>query len=268
MAGASLGSFGYAIGGQSAASGGAGMNDVDEYDPTADVWAARANLPNPPRSFLGAAGDGSKIYAFAGFNFVGGVNGYLDVPDVDEYDPGGDSWSLKADMPTPSRRAPAYAEVGGKIYSWGGTDGDGTQFGVVRLRDNDEYDPAGDSWAARTDLPIPARDKIMGGASVGGKGYVVGGASSELSGQHTGMDDCDEYNPATDSWTSKADSGLNRAMLAVTQSSDGLVHAFGGSHLTTFWSQSHQCYDPSTDSWLSKVVLPSPERTLAAAFSA
>src|SRR5690606_13055244 len=110
---------------------------------------------------------------------------------------------------------------------------------------------AGNSWASRTETPTPARYKIQGGASVGGKGYLVGGAQSELSGQQTGIDDCDEFDPSVDTWTSKTDSGLNRALNAVTQTKDGLVHAFAGSHQTTFVSQSHQCYDPATDSWLA-----------------
>ncbi len=242
------------------------MDNNDEYNPTVDAWATRADLPAPTRNFMAAVGASSSVFAFGGFHQAGGPNGYLDYVQNDGYSPGSNSWSSKADMPAPSRRSGASAAVLGKIFSWGGYDGNTTQFGGSAIRDNDEYDPSSNSWASRTDLPTPARYKIQGGASVGGKGYVVGGAQSEISGQHNGLDDCDEFDPSANAWTSKTGSGLNRAMLAVTQTSDGLVHAFGGSHQTTFFSSSHQCYNPTTDAWLSKVNLPAPPRTDSAAF--
>lgn len=261
---ASLAGVGYCVGGQARTGE---LRDTDAYTRATDAWQSRADLPTPSRIFIAAVGAAGKVFAFGGFHQAGGPNGYLDYTQHDAFDPGSNTWSAKTDLPNPSRRSGASADVGGNVYAWAGFDGNTTQFGGAAIRDNDEYNPPGNSWAARQDLPLPARYKIQGGGSSNGKGYCVGGAQSELSGQHNGLDDIDEYNPATDTWTSRTGSGLRRAMNAVTSSADGNVHSFGGSHQTTFWSTSHLCYHPATDSWLPKASLPNPPRTDAGAFS-
>lgn len=262
--GAVLNGLGYAIAGQSHTGERA---DNDEYDPTADAWTARTDLTAPTRLFISAVGASNSVYAFGGFHQAGGPNGYLDYVQNDGYSPASDSWSSKADMPAPSRRAGSSAAVTEKVYSWGGLDGDTTQLGGAPIRDNDEYDPSGDSWASKTDLPTPVRWGIRGGASVAGKGYVIGGATGYSSFPETGLlDDCDEYNPAGDAWTSKTGGGLSHYFHAVAQTRDGRVHAFGGTHFGTFYSSTHQSYDPSVDSWISVPGVPAPGRTDAAAF--
>lgn len=254
---------GYAVAGTSSAGE---RSDNDEYTPAGDAWASRANLPAPRTIFVSAVAASGMVYCFGGFHQAGGPNGYLDYTQNDGYDPGSDAWLSKSDMPIPSRRSGSSAAVAGKVYSWCGFDGDTTQFGGTKIRDNDEYDPGGDAWASRTDAPLPARYKIQGGGSSGGKGHLIGGAQSELSGQHNALDDHDEYDPGGDAWASKNNSGLRRAMLAVTQTGSNLLHAFGGSHQTTFFSSSHQCNDRTTDTWTSRASLPAPQRTDAGAF--
>jgi hypothetical protein len=106
------------MGGQSPS---AQIDDNDEYAPVSDSWAARTAVPSPARNQLAAVGtvheDAPKVFAFAGQNFIGVPN---DNVQNDEYDPAGNAWSNKSDKPAPAIRSPAYAEVAGKCYVWGG----------------------------------------------------------------------------------------------------------------------------------------------------
>ncbi|MGE3316618.1 MAG: Kelch repeat-containing protein [Planctomycetaceae bacterium] len=260
-AGAFTGGFGYAVGGQSTT---AQIDDHDEYAPVSDSWAARTAFPSPARNQLAAVGvsidDAPKLFAFAGQHFSGVPNDHV---RNDEYDIVGDAWSSKADKPAPALRAPAYAEVAGNIYSWGGFAGDGTTFGGSFRSDNDEYDPIGDAWSSRAELPAPARDAMMGGGSIAGKGYALGGRSAA---PNSGVDTLDEYDPAGDAWTTRGPSPVPRCFIAAC-SCESRLHGFGGNHLTESQTVNHQCYEPATDSWLTLESLPPFERTQSAAFA-
>ena len=76
-------------------------------------------------------------------------------------------WAVEAPMPT-ARTALAAAEVGGKIYAIGGTDG--SHFLTVV----EEYDPASNTWT--TKAPMPTARYELAAAEVGGKIYAIGGA--------------------------------------------------------------------------------------------
>ena len=61
------------------------------------------------------------------------------------YDPQANAWTQLASMGT-ARRVHASAVVGGKLYVFGGFDGD------EYLSTAEVYDPASDSWAQVTSL--------------------------------------------------------------------------------------------------------------------
>jgi len=65
---------------------------------------------------------------------AGGYDGTNRLQDCDEYDPSTNTWTSKADMPTPGRSGPAAAAVSGKVYVVGGYDG------TNNLQDCDEYE--------------------------------------------------------------------------------------------------------------------------------
>jgi len=75
-----------------------------------------------------------------------------------------DTWTKKADMPTP-RRALSTCVVNGKIYVIGGWDGDNY------LSTVEEYDPATDTWTKKADMPTP-RGTLCASA-VNGKIYAL-----------------------------------------------------------------------------------------------
>lgn len=158
-----------------------------EYDPRRDRWSTVARMPTP-RGASGVASDGRRIYvaggtvasAFEVFDaqtnewtrlpnmptgrdhltaqFVSGKFYALagrntrDVATVEEFDPSSNTWRTRRAAPT-ARGGVASAVVDGKIYVMGGEGASGTPQNT--FRQNEEYDPAADSWRALPDMPTP-----------------------------------------------------------------------------------------------------------------
>jgi N-acetylneuraminic acid mutarotase len=111
---------------------------VQAYDPATDAWGQdRASMNVARWDHAGVALNG-KVYAIGGVNQTAG--GFAVQNAVEEYDPGTDSWTLKAPLPTARTGLVAVAS-GGRIYAIGGFDG--TQ--VVNIVES--YDPVTDSWS-------------------------------------------------------------------------------------------------------------------------
>ena len=88
---------------------------------------------------------------------------------VEEYDPETDTWTRKADMPTP-RNVHAASVVNGKIYVIGGSPD------ASRV---EEYDPKTDTWTRKANLPTPRG--TLSCSVVNGYIYAIGGNPSNTS---------------------------------------------------------------------------------------
>jgi hypothetical protein len=156
---------------------------------------------------------------------------------------GGDTWTKKADMPTPRYGLSASA-VNGKIYVFGGARIEaglaGADAGV--LATVEEYDPATGKWTKKADMPT-ARARLAT-CTIDGKIYVIGGWPIH--------GDMDEYDPMTDKWTKKA-TMIDPAERFAACVLNGKIYAFGG------WCGVHLSavreYDPATDTWTKKTDL-------------
>jgi N-acetylneuraminic acid mutarotase len=83
---------------------------------------------------------------------------------------------------------------------------------------------------------------------VNGKIYAIGGSVFE----YTGLSVVEEYDPATDTWTQKADMPTRRLSLA-TSVVDGIIYAIGGNtEKFTQRLRTVEAYDPLTDTWTTK----------------
>ena len=105
--------------------GGLGVGDapppglVQEYDPATNKWTKKNNMPAAFHHAAPAAYNG-KIYLFGGQGQLQRTGSYqVPLNTTWEYDPVADSWKALAPMPT-ARTAAAAAQVGGKIYVFGG----------------------------------------------------------------------------------------------------------------------------------------------------
>lgn len=162
-----------------------------EYDIPTGIWTEKASL-NTARYVLGSGAVNGKAYA------VGGYTGSAYLKTVEEYDPVANTWTLVSSMGT-ARANCGTAVSGNKLYAVGGYDG-----GPSYLSSAEVYDPSTDIWTPITSLPAPARSGLHGACTVNpatGKLYVTGGNSTP----GNALQDVEEYDPSTNTWTSLSD---------------------------------------------------------------
>ncbi len=170
----------------------------------AQKWSIVAPFPEASEELYGIA-LGGKLYVFGGL-----APGWTPKGLVYEYDPAGDAWTKKKNMPLPLHH-PAWVELNGKIYVFGGFVKPEKGPTAWQPIDNSwEYDPRADTWKALA--PLPGKRGGAAAAVVGGKIYVIGGAalhpgSKETSlhpaRPHRAVDTNEVYDPATDKWESR-----------------------------------------------------------------
>ena len=220
---------------------------------TEETWTKKADMPTVRFDLSTSVVDG-KIYAIGGRDQ--GVGGAV-FPTVEEDDPAADTWTQKADMPTP-RTSLSTSVVDGKIYAIGGISdasyGYRVPTGIV-YPTVEEYDPATDTWTQKADMPTARH--CLSTSVVDGKIYAIGGLGKP------GVTDAwgnlaatvvEEYDPATDSWTTKASIPGGKHWLS-TSVVDGKIYAIGGKVIANAWATVEE-YDPATDTWTRKTNMP------------
>lgn len=193
----------YVIGGRSTVTTKVAVNE--EYNPATDKWITRAPMPTA-RYGLVAVNVGGKIYAIGG---SGGTNRAIEV-----YDPGTDSWTVKAASLTIGEVR--GATVGGKIYLF---DVNSTQTSTV------EYDPATETSTLKG-ARVPRRSWAAV-ATVGGKIYDMGGTYNGPDYLRTN----EVYDPATDSWVTQQSLPAARQRSAAA-AVNGKIYLLGGSDIS------------------------------------
>jgi N-acetylneuraminic acid mutarotase len=245
----------YAIGGYRRS--GIFFDVVEEYDPATDTWTTRANMPTPRDKMGVVTASNGKIYAIGGYD-------WSQLDTVEEYDPAADTWTTRASMPTARAGVAAAAASNGKIYVFGGISGSRYVTTV------EEYDPAMDTWTTRASMPT-ARNFAGAAEASNGKIYVIGG-KDRLSGTFPAVGTVEEYDPATDTWATRASISLPRYELGVVAASNGRVYAIGGRDYVRFGGYTFHAeyqrveeYDPATDTWLERADMPTARAALGAA---
>ena len=106
-----------------------------------------APFPEASEELYGIAANG-KFYAFGGLGKAWTPKGLMY-----EYDPAGNKWTKKSNMPL-ALHHPAWAELNGKIYLFGGfVKPDKGPTAWVPINNSWEYDPANDTWRALAPMP-------------------------------------------------------------------------------------------------------------------
>jgi N-acetylneuraminic acid mutarotase len=214
---------------------------VAEYDPATNRWTQRGNLPEATCGLSTSVIDG-KIYAIGGATSAVGVA----RSSVYIYDPETDTWMRKADMPT-ARVYLSASVVNGKIYVIGGA----PSVYSPAYRIVEEYDPVADTWTRKADMPT-ARSTHSAGV-VDGKIYAIGGMVGGPT-PWTGLSVVEAYDPATDTWTRKADMPTRRLCHSVS-AVDGKIYSMGGGTSNGDALATLEEYDPITDTWTRKASM-------------
>jgi len=194
-----------------------------------------------PRNALSAAVVDGKIYAIGGWGYDRPEGGWesidptatgQDFSKVEVYDPETDTWTTRADMPTP-RSHMTVSALGGKIYAIGG----GARIVAGRSGEwlplLEVYDTATNRWARAAELPTPR--SVMSSSVVDGRIYVMGGAFSrgsassaeELLRTMRTLSVVEIYDPASGRWTRGADLATSRGWFS-TSVVNGKVYVVGG----------------------------------------
>jgi N-acetylneuraminic acid mutarotase len=167
------------------------------------------------------------------------------------------SWTSKAPMPT-ARGGLGATAVNGKIYAIGGIGGEiSLAIGTVPyssgfLNTNEAYDPITNTWETKASMPT-ARDNFAI-ATYQNKIYCMGGVTGMTTVPYADTEILlpsylwsivnEAYDPATDTWETKAPMPSVPNVQLTANVVDGKIYLLGG--LTT---QPVMVYDPATDTW-------------------
>jgi RNA polymerase sigma factor (sigma-70 family) len=217
----------YAIGG---ASHQEVLSTIEEYDPETDTWTKKSDMPIAS-CYLSASILNGKIYVTGGWNVSV-------LSAVMEYNPVADKWMERASMLT-SRDGLSTSTVNGKIYAIGGWEP------MIALPTVEEYDPVADKWTKKADMPTARWGHST--SVVNGKIYAIGGRFGTFN-QGPAFSAVEEYDPATDKWTKKADMPTARWGLSASVL-NGKIYAIGGSVDDTNALSVVEVYDPVTNTW-------------------
>lgn len=247
--GFSIGSKGYI--GVGFSPGGANIvyrKDLWEYDPAADTWMQKADLPGVGRYNAVGFSIGTKGYIGLGLSATGVKK------DFWQYDPLTNTWLQRLDFPGAAREQAFYFSAGSKGYVGGGfSNGQGD------FKDFFEFDPAANTWTPRPEFPAGKR---MGSASfsIDTKGFVAGGFSFS---SNEWFKDLWEYDQSVHRWIRRADMPANPRTRATgfALASNGYVGL--GFSSNGYEGQFFQ-YTQSTDSWSWKPYYPGPAQPTTA----
>jgi N-acetylneuraminic acid mutarotase len=117
------------------------------------------------------------------------------------------------------------------------------------------------TWTQKADIPTPR--KAHSTAAVDGKIYVIGGLATDTSYNNSGaIPAVEEYDPATDTWTRKADMPEARGYLDGSSLPvvDGKIYVMGGGNPA---SARVDIYNPATDTWSRGADMPTPRLIFA-----
>ena len=252
----------YAIGGENGAAdqfGELSIAVVEMYDPKTDTWQPKADMPTPRSGLATSVVDG-KIYAIGGQKIeklrllIGFGYRLTELPTVEMYDPVTDTWTQKADMPTP--RSTSTSVVDGKIYAIGGA---GSNRKQRRLATVEVYNPATDTWGKSRSLNHARAG--LSTAVVDGEIYAIGGTGWPQIGNNPGpfLASVEVLNPRNPrNWREKAEMPAPKAGHTASVI-NGKIYVIGGGSRGNgpyMYLSTIEIYDPETDAWTQAPDMP------------
>jgi hypothetical protein len=163
---------------------------------------------------------------------------------------------LETLSPLPTARAElGVATVNGKIYAIGGISGS-------TLSTVEEYNPLTNTWTAKA--AIPTKRRLMVVAAVNNKIYAIGGVDGSNSSNINYTNVTEEYDPATDTWTTKSPFPIvapsnhilgNQYIGGAVANGKIYIVAYKAGGFSGGQSPTY-IYDPSTDTWTTGEPVP------------
>ncbi|MBV9848563.1 MAG: hypothetical protein JO250_02630 [Armatimonadetes bacterium] len=214
-------------------------NDTYAYDPTTNTWSAEAPMPTGRVNFGAVTGPDGRIYMIGGEAPDGSFPNAVDV-----YDPSANTWTSGPPLPAGRNGGTAVLGQDGKIYVFAGaTNGALTNTTYA-------YNLRSRSWSPVAPIPT-ARLNVAAALGPDGNIYVFGGVSGPNN--TPTLNTAEAYNPATNTWSTKAPMPTARSAMAAETGADGRIYVYGGYNPNPELSNLAvtEIYDPRTDTWAS-----------------
>jgi N-acetylneuraminic acid mutarotase len=206
---------------------------ISIYNVATDTWTGDRSFLVSVHSSNGVGTIGGKLYSSGGYVLHSAIDGFSSGAWA--YDPAARQATQVASMPKRTAEG-VTGVINSKLYVLPGlVDENLEQKPIRRLY---RYDPATNKWGARRSAPHFHR--LAAAGVIAGKFYVAGGV---------GTTDLDVYNPATDSWTTRAP--IPKAGRAIGTALDGRLYVVvrslndGGTALVN----RAYVYNPGTNKW-------------------
>ena len=152
-------------------------------------------------------------------------------------------WETLASMPT-ARHSFGFVECNNLLYAIGGYNADG-------LADVEVFNPANNSWQRKANMPT-ARG-YLAVVSLANKIYAIGGVSGGNLDMIAYKNVTEEYDPATNTWTTKSPLPMPGAVNTVLGNQFICASAINGKIYVAAGSAGENVptyiYDPVTDTW-------------------
>lgn len=204
-------------------------------------WTTIAESPTK-RGWMPAVTLENKMYVIGGIIESESTNSNT----MEVYDPATNSWDTTKSKMLYKRYSHSASVVNGKIYVMGGIIG----MSGPAINNIEVYNPQNDEWAEVGAMP---QSRAAHAACVlNNKIYVIGGETAEPTSNDNLLDAVEVFDPANNSWDSKAPLPIPMAYLSAS-AVNGKVYAIGGTSespwdgLPTVYE-----YDPQTDIWTKK----------------
>ena len=201
------------------------------YNPATDSWTQGPAVPaSRKRGSAGLVVYNNKFYIVGG-NTIGHNGGY--IPWFDEFDPVTGLWTTLTDAPRARDHFHA-AVIDNKLYVAGGrlSGGPGGTFSPL-IAEVDVYDFTTSTWStlpSASNIPTPRAAASV--AVLQNELFVIGGEiENDLQGNNINdaVKTTESFNPATGSWTTRADLVTERHGTQAIVSGDGIHVAAGSS---------------------------------------
>jgi N-acetylneuraminic acid mutarotase len=229
-----------------------------EYNFATDTWTTKTASSNISVSSEGSAFViGNEIFVFSEYG-----NRTFEAYNVIT-----DTWSVKANYPGSAIRGSAIAfSIDGKGYFGGGCSSSNTTTACF-MQDFYEYNPVTNTWTAKANLPFPFRNGVSYGHN--GKGYAGLGLKYENSTSDVLMNNWYEYDPASNTWTTKSSSPYTAAAPAVAKINND-IYVFGGRGANKTINQTYNFllkYNIPGNAWTTKETIMGQNRMQASGFN-
>jgi len=174
------------------------------------------------------------------------------------------TWTTKDSMPTAtSEPAPTAGVINGILYVVGGTSVTGTGTALTTLQ---AYDPVSNTWTTKASMSTGREGPAAG--VINGVLYVAGGVGSGGIGHADAIAALEAYDPATDTWTTKAPMPTARAGGAAGVI-NGILFVVGGTSSSAIGGHTDlnnvEAYNPTTNTWATKAPMPTAGFGMASA---